>query len=307
MNSLGALFSSYIRSWKANPGTQVATLVVLTLSFTIILTISTLTMNLERFLVSWGESAQVTVYLEDDLDKSAVASIKQNLSELEGFVAPEFVSKRKAFEEFSSQMAKYAPEILTENNYESILPQSYRLTLGKKADVSILASAAEKIQAWAGVEEVSYGQEWVDRYSAIMNGVREWGWIINATILLSILFIIGNSIRMIVSQRRDEIEILELVGATSSTIRLPFIFEGALSGIIAGSLAIAANTFFVEVQRKLASQVFSFWDLSSRVQNMSLTSIAFFLIGSALIGAVGSYICVKQINTGWAASGRLAK
>ncbi len=305
LNSLKQMFNSYIRSWKTNGINHVTTLIVLSFAFTIILSLSTLTLNLERILTSWGKNTEITVYLSDSVEKSTISNLEMQLNKISQIESTKFITKKDAHLEFKEQMSQYAPELMDDEDLASALPQSFRLNLKPHVESNHLASLSEKISSFAGVDEVSYGQQWVSQYSAIVEGFKKSGWFINLTILLSSLFIVGNAIRMSISQKREEIEILELVGATNNMIRVPFVFEGALTGGLASAMAITLSYLVVVAEREIASSIGFFWNFSQQIAFLDAYKLVLFILFGSLSGALGSYLCVRKLNSGWAASRRL--
>src|SRR5256885_13414827 len=110
----------------------------------------------------------------------------------------------------------------------------------------------------AGVADVDYGREWLDRLEALGTALRGFGTGSLALVGIAALLVVANTIRLAVYARRDEIEIMKLVGATDRYVRTPFLLEGALQGVLGAALAVAG---IVSVQHWLlprASQAFAF-------------------------------------------------
>jgi cell division transport system permease protein len=143
------------------------------------------------------------------------------------------------------------------------------------------------------VTDVDYGREWLDRIEALARGVRTFGAGALLAVLAAALLVVANTIRLAVYARRDEIEIMKLVGATDRYVRAPFLLEGALQGLFGSALALGA---IFSIQRWLlprATQAFTFaaGAISPHVvagQYASLLGIG------TLVGFLGSWLAVSR-------------
>jgi cell division transport system permease protein len=161
---------------------------------------------------------------------------------------------------------------------------------------------AADIGAIKGIEDVSYGQSWVKSYSTFVSALAASGGTTIAILLLGGLFVIGNSIRASITARREEIEILELIGATASMIRRPYVVEGALLGSLAAIIAIAISFSVQAWQISLLSKNLELARLVSQVTFLgAFVGIAFVFFGTFL-GGFGAWMTVRKINDGWSAA-----
>ncbi|MEZ0392669.1 MAG: cell division protein FtsX, partial [Pseudobdellovibrionaceae bacterium] len=191
-----------------------STALVLTASFAVISGVFMVGENLQRILTLWGESLQMTVYLSETVSPDAIQQIETNLKSNDKLDKIEFVSNEKALTQFQEQMASYAPDLLADPELLKAIPASFQFSLAKKIapDQQLLAmqEVAETLKQQAGVDEVSYGQEWVKNYSQVASAINWSGMVFAIVIIGATLFVISNCIRSSVHQRREEIEVLEL-------------------------------------------------------------------------------------------------
>lgn len=299
-------FESIKRSWTQQFAIQVATLLVLTASFTVVCFSLLFIMNFKSVLLSWGDSIRISCYLKDSLKQEQIDQINKNLMAFENVKQIEFVDKDKAAKVFKEQMSSYAPALLAESEFGNPFPASFVITLKESVqgdkDMKVLEETAEKIRALPGVEDVSYGQNWVKNYSHFVQTLSGSIWIIILTLLGGSLLVISNSIRAGISTRKIEIEILELVGATAAMIRKPFIFEGVFMSFIAIILAIFINfEFFLYIQEVMSANL-SFTHVHEQISFFNIEFISIIVGFSILIGALSSYWTVRKFNSGWAAA-----
>ncbi len=305
--SLQELMRSFRRSWVHHTGMQLATLTVLTATFAVVVFTVVLTINLKRLLTHWGESLQVSVYLADSVTDENLRDMKSEFSRQGLFKAVKYISKESATEVFKDQMASYAPDLLDDKEFANPFPASFQLSVrddvALQQDLSMeLEKAAAVIAELPGVEDVSYGQGWIKSYAAFVGTLSTSGWVIGGILLLGSLFVVGNSVRASITARRDEISILELVGATNQMIRLPFVFEGIMIGGISAALALLVNYGFYAWEIKLFQASFSLTRIVPELRYFDLLGGLGVLGAGAFIGAVGAYLTIRNINDGWTAS-----
>jgi cell division transport system permease protein len=300
---------SFRRSWIHHTGMQLATLSVLAATFFVISFVVHVALNVERLLATWGDGVQVTAYIDDDVSDEDIERLRAQIKSLSAVEGMHFIPREVATVNFKSQMAAYAPNLLQDSDFENPFPASFRIRLrgGVKDEGGIarLEAFAKRIGEFDGIEDVSFGKSWVRMYSSFVSAVSASGLIFVLILLAGGTLVVGNSIRASIANRREEIEILELVGATASMIRRPYVVEGlcmgALASIFALSLAYACHI----------------WQVSAFSNNIALgriaNGIAFFsplqslsiLVAGSALGGLGAWLTVRHINDGWSASQRI--
>jgi ABC-type antimicrobial peptide transport system permease subunit len=158
----------------------------------------------------------ITVYLKDSATKETQKEIEEKLKTFPELSKIQFISKDDAKTHFENQMATYAPELTKDPEFSQAFPASFQVALSSQEFIQKLDDITKQISEFNGVEEVSYGQEWVKNYKTFIVGIKRSIWIIISILFLGSLFVIANSIQASISHRRDEIEIFELVGATKT-------------------------------------------------------------------------------------------
>lgn len=290
------------RSWSQHLVTQISTLVVLTATFTVIFTIGSLLINLREILSLWGKDIQMTVFLEEDLGGDQLSSVGDSLKTFSDFKSLKFVNKEDARQRFIEQMPGFARDVIEDPDFSNPFPASYQLGGVAREHLAKLPDLAREILKIAGVEDVSYGQDWVENYAGFLKGLTKAGFFVLITMLFGSLFVISNSIRVGISQRREEVEIQELVGATSSMIRAPFLIEGAATGFISSVFAVILSYVAYWFELKVLHSEMGFLSLSEVVSFYDPLSCLGLIVFGAGSGILGAWICVRKINTGWAAA-----
>lgn len=303
---LKVCWRAFTRAWAHHTATQIATLSVLIASYTVITFFFTVSTNVSRILTQWGDSVQMTVYLKENLDDKKRLDLESQLNKIPDFEDVEYVPREDALRQFRGQLASYAPELLDDRSFEDSFPASFQLTLKggvhNKGQFDSMTNLAQKVATFIGVEDVSYGQNWVENYSSFVTGIKTITWFLVVVLLAGSVLVVGNSIKNSVLQRQEEIEIMELVGATRSMIRKPYVFEGLLMGAIAAVLAIVLSYMTHYWGMKLASIEFGFLGISSIFRNLHPLHAAAMVLAGALFGALGALLSVRMINDGFAAA-----
>lgn len=296
---------SFKRSWVHHTGMQLATLTVLAATFSVIAFVLSLSLNLKRVLASWGDGVQMTVYLKDDVSDEGAAKIKLDFEAMKEIKEVTYVPREVATDNFKRQMAGYAPDLLADADFSNPFPASLRLSLkggvATEQDVGRLEQLAGVIRQVAGVEDVSYGQSWVHNYSSFVSTLHAASSVMALILLAGSILVIGNSIRTSITARREEIEILELVGATSAMIRRPFVIEGLFMGALASSFALALNLALHIWQKSMLSSSLVLARLVPLISFLDFFSMVIFLTVGAVMGALGAWLTVRRINDGWSA------
>ena len=300
---LAVLMKNLGRSWRHHLGMQITTLSVLTAMFSIMIFSSLIALNLRHLMVSWGDSLQVTAYLQDEATPLAVTELQTKLKSWSDVKSVELVDKSAATAAFKTQMASYAPGLLSDTDMSNPFPASLKITLADAVGTGV-EKLADRVRAQPGIEDVSYGQNWIHTYSAIVNWIQEAGLIVIGVLFIGSLLIVGNSIRASIASRREEIEVLELIGATSYMIRRPHIIEGALLTLSAAALALGLNFVFYHLGVRAVESSAAVARVSTNLIFLNAPSVAAVLVASLAMGALGASLTLRHLNDGWAASQR---
>ncbi|MBL7686901.1 MAG: ABC transporter permease [Bdellovibrionaceae bacterium] len=298
-----------LRTWRRQPVTASATLVVLSASLALIGFMLVTSLNMKRILATWGEKVHLSVYLEDDVSPNVISALQAKLKSMPDVRDVEMISKKQAADFFREQMASYAPDLLDDSEFATPFPASLKVHLaeGINQDGSVerMDAMAKSIGGLDGVEDVSYGQSWVRSYSSFFQTVSAGGAVIGLILLMGSLFVIGNSVRASINQRRDEIEILELVGASREAIRRPYLIEGLIIGFIAALIALTINLGLFVWEVGLMKSSFAFARMATEIRYLNPLEAIGFVAVATMIGGMASLFTVRSLNDGWAAARRV--
>jgi cell division transport system permease protein len=241
-----------------------------------------LTWNLVR--LSETASRRIELYAFAD-DKAEPSLLVERISSLDGVAQARYVPKEEALTELRTDLGPDSS--LVDALEQNPLPPSVRITVRSGfASLAELTALEQKIQLIPGVTEVWSGKEMVERLERITRTVMFLDIGILAIVFLAVLFIAFQTVESSIASRHHEIQIMELVGATGATVRLPFLFEGTAQGILGGAAAFVLALIF----HRLAAVV-----IPSTVLPIGIVLLADLGLG-ALSGVTGSLIALNRIH-----------
>ena len=244
--------------------------------------------------------------MNEGLSEAKIEAVKQKILSLQDAASIEYIDKSLAKSSFKDQMATYAPTLFNDEQFANPFPASFIVTvksgLKEQSGTSGLTRISKEIQAIPDIEDVSYGQTWVQNFSKLASALSRSGWTLIGVLLAASLLIISNSLRMSISSRKDEIQILELVGATANMIRAPFIFEAAVMGFLAMTLALVGNYSLYHWSHLFLKENLSFTRISEQLVFLRPQILLLMLILGPAIGALSAFLTIRKINSGWAAA-----
>jgi cell division transport system permease protein len=146
----------------------------------------------------------------------------------------------------------------------------------------------------AGVADVRYDRQWLDRLQAAITVIRGVGLLLGSILTIAAALTVGNVVRLALHARRDELEIMQLVGAPQAYIRGPFVMEGILQGGTGAALALVALlAAFAVVRARYLAPLASTVDVSS-VRFLPLGLCAVVVVGGMLVGCVGGIVAARN-------------
>lgn len=260
-----------------------------------------LQINLERWLKGLGEEIQMTAYLAQNLAPLETQRLLERVRATPEVERVRLISQEQAWRDF--QTALGAQSSLLEGLPADVLPASLEIAF-KPAhrDGPVMERVAERLRGEKEISSVDYPQEWADRLEVIALAVQWAKWTLGGLLFLATFFIVGSTVKLALLARKDEIEIMQLVGASEELIQAPFVIEGMIQGLVAGGIAMAALWGAFVMAR---SEIFTFVGFLAplaRPQFLDSLNIAFILAVGWLLGAAGSVFSLRRFLKTWKAS-----
>jgi cell division transport system permease protein len=279
---LGEAFRNMGRNALVVLGAVLAVFVSLFLTFSTLLFGEVVRVN----TVKWSSDVRVEAYVSDDLDGQGVQSLQETIAGWDDVLEVKYVSKSEALE-IARELFKDEPsqlEVVEQN--PAIIPASFRI---KPADLKDYDGIVSRLEGTRGVERVASAGDAVDRITALRDGLRIFSWVLAVALGVAAVALIANTIHMAVYARREEIEIMKLVGASNWFVRTPFLLEGMLEGFLGALLAVALAIGVYRLGESQLDGLPDFIDLTIGRNYMVKASVLILVFG-VVVGAVGSAI-----------------
>ncbi len=254
--------------------------------------------DVQGILASIKSQVEVAVYLEDNITDELRDYLEKEITSWEEVAGVTYISKEQALEIFREE--NQGSEILKEIQGNP-LPASFEITLTspEKVEQIALRFLTKEGEFVEGVDEVIYGQDYVNRLFSITAITGSIAFIIIIMLLLAAVVLIFNTIRLSIHARRKEIEVMKLVGATNWFVRLPFLFEGFFEGFVGSMIAVfllyfTANYLLIRGERAIVDTMHVKDLVILGNNNVILYIYAGLIVLGAILGILSSAFALKR-------------
>lgn len=229
------IFTDALRSLRENSVTTALTAVTLGVSLSIFSIFIFVFVNLNSAINSWGDRTQIVAYIKDGSE--APEKIREAVLAIPGVTSVEYVSKERALEELKHELKGH--EMVLEGVDTNPLPASVEIKAGGLyKNPGAVSTVVARLKQMGWVEDVQFNREWIEKVSGLLGFVELAAAFMGVFLAAATIFIISNTIRLAVYARKDEIEIMRLVGASDRFIKVPFFIEGVVQGLMGGLIAL---------------------------------------------------------------------
>jgi len=246
--------------------------------------------NLDAAATKWGQSGRITLFLKDDADPQDIAQLRVVLEGLEDVKEVTHVTPAQARASFLEEADVGAD--LSALPAE-VFPASLEVVLDNGVTRERSESIAVRLAQFRAVSDVeSYGS-WFQKLDRLLWGARMLAAGLALLVMFCVVAVIGNTIRLAVARRRQEIEVMKLCGATNGFVRGPFVLEGMFQGFASALLAVLALLAgYLLLHESVDSTLAAL--TGSRVVFLGAWTLLALLAGGAIIGAIGSAVSVRR-------------
>ncbi len=279
-------FKSVFRNFSlsvASVACTTVTLILVAISLVLTYNVNNITSTLEKELT-------IVVYLKKDATEENIMKLENDLKTMDNVLKSEFKSK----DEWLAQMKNESDTLKNTLDYLDSNPLLDSIIVTVK-NVNGLNTTAETIRKYDFVSSAEYGEGMVENIVGIFDAISKGTIIIVLALVLVTAFLISNTIKLTISSRRTEIEIMRLVGASNIAIKLPFIFEGFILGIFGSIIPIIVAIYgYVYLYNKTGGFIFTkILTLASPFPFVLIVS-GFLIVVGSLVGMFGSWRAVRK-------------
>jgi len=254
--------------------------------------------NLQNLLTGWGDQIQINAYLDKGLGAGEVSLLLDKIQSFPEVERVRHVSREQAWKDF--RVALGAHSHVLEGLPADVLPASFEIFVKPDyRDGPIVEALANRLRKEKGLATVEYPQEWVDRLSLVVLALQWAKWVLGGILFIAVFFIVRSTVGLAILAQKDEIEVLQLVGATEELIQAPFVVEGLIQGFIGAGLSVLGLWFLVLFLRDQTLTSIGLFGSLGQLQFIDWRSIALILAIGSLLGASGSVFSLRRFMKRW--------
>ena len=289
INNLGYLLKEGIRGIFLHGFMSFAAVCVTVACLLIVGTFSSLMYNLRIMVEDLNKTNEIMVYVDETLSDAEARSIGTQINRVENVQQATFVSRQEALEDF---VADYADSGAFTGVDASYLRHRFVVVL---VDNHLIEQTTQQIRSIPGVADISAAYELAEGFSTLQDVLQIASVVVIAVLLVVSLLIISNTVKLAMYDRRDEIAVMKMVGATNGFIRLPFVVEGFVLGMLGAVLAFVVEWLMYDalvfrINEIDTLKLFSFVPFSEMMWPM----VAVFAAAGLFVGIVGSWTSIRK-------------
>ena len=254
--------------------------------------------NIQHMLKGWGDDIQINTYLDKDVGTDQVQGIMESIRALPEVDQARHISREQAWNDF--RIALGSQSAVLEGLPRDVLPASFEITV-KPAyrDPPQVAELASRLDKIAGIVSVEYPQQWVDRLNLFVLAVQWTKWALSGILFTATFFIVGSTVRLALLARKEEIEIMQFVGASEELIQAPFVVEGMLQGCIGAALSVLCLWLFYLFLHEYFVPELALLGPGMQIRFLDPASITMIVILGWLLGGLGSLFSLRRSLRTW--------
>ncbi|HIF75130.1 MAG TPA: cell division protein FtsX [Porticoccaceae bacterium] len=269
-----------------SPLSSLMTIVVIAVSLLLPALLFGLNENLQSILLEFQNSARITLFLDNSVSESQGQKVSDDLLTDNTIQSAIYVSATKALEEFS--LSSGLGEVLRSLS-SNPLPAAVIITPAtlNTREVNALSQRLETISE---VDFIQLDSQWINRLSALSDLISIVGQLLAAIVITGLFFIIGNTIKLSIENRRQEIQVIKLVGGTDIYIARPFLYTGLLFGILGGSVAVFLQLIILIMLNGSLQELIQLYSSNFELRGFGFFNSLSLVITGALVGWLGAFL-----------------
>lgn len=292
----GQFFKAAIRNIKSSPFSSIVTFATISLSLLLVGLLLSIFLNLEAAALNTRSSFSARVFFSDSSADTQIEKISNQIKSWEEVEKVRVISKSEALEEFKESLGDES-DLIAGLEGRNPLPASIDVKLKEDlASVAVFERLKEKFGKNENVEKIDYNQGLLERINQLISSYKQLGYGLILFVLVVVCFLVSNTIILSVYARKDEIEIMRLVGASTSYVRAPYMLEGLIFGAVGSVFSLIILFAILTWSGSLLGRFNLFEALSFEIQYPSLFYVFILFLTGILIGFVGSSIAVRRFD-----------
>jgi len=290
MSHLYALVSSFGRIVRT-PMATIMTVLVISIAFTLPIGLYVLLQNAQKLTERWHEGGQISIYLKNDVDRAAGQKIAQSLERRQDVNKATYISPEAGLKDFSKYFE--FPQLITSLE-DNPLPGVIEIVPANLNEPFILKNLILALQQLPEGEQVQVDMAWIKRLTQLLNLLEQNVYLLGLFFAVAVFLIVGNTIRLIVQNDHEEIEIVHWVGATKAFIRRPFLYAGLYYGLGGGIMSCIWVSLALLWLDAPVQQLATLYDNAFYLQGLQPLLIFWILVMSSMLGLLGAWLAVSR-------------
>ncbi len=281
LSSLGRMYST--------PFSTALTILVISVSLVLPLGFYVAVQNVERLSNSVEANYQISLFLKPKITQRRAEAVVVELKKDTQVFAAKLVSKQQALKEFQRYSGfGEALDMLGENPLPHVIEIQPKQAVASSSDK--LSVMIQNYQRHPSIDIAQLDMKWVSRLNAILAVAQRGVLLLSFLLGLAVVLTIGNTIRLELQRRREEILILKLVGGTNSFVRRPFLYSGFWYGFLGGTIAWFIVTIVIGILAPSVNTLTGLYDSELGLLSLAFRDAIFFIVLSSLLGLFGAWI-----------------
>jgi cell division transport system permease protein len=283
-----------LRNMRGTLFTNLGTIGIIAITALIFSSLSLIAFNLVSFLRVWEDKIEVIAYLRKGTPASEVEDVLGKTRALEGVESVKYFSPADAMAFMEAKLG--SQKGLLEGTQAGVLPGSIEIQMKRDyRNFTRVKEVASRLKQFPQFEEVQYGREWVETFSTLVTIFQITCSVLGLFLLVSMIFIVSNTLQLAIASRREEIEIMRIVGASPPYIRAPFYVEGMIQGLLGAGLAMGLLFLMHRIILLYLPSTLQVWLAKIPVLFLPPEMIGGILGGGIVLGFVGSFIASMRL------------
>lgn len=271
---------------RQNPVASLMTLAVLAIALALPGFMFSVVKNVQQFAMGWDTHPRVALYLFPEISDQRAEQLSLELMLNAQVAGVELIDKDKGLQEFASysEFARLL-SLLQTNPLPAVI-----IVLPVEPTPVAVEALRQTLVALPEVEEARVDMEWIQRLQAYIEVGQRFSWVLSGLLALAVLLVVGNTIRMTLESRRDEILVAKLVGATDAWVRRPFLYSGFWYGLLGAVLAVVLVQLAILLMREPVNHLAQLYMSSFNLRGLGGRDMLTLLLVGSLLGLAGGFL-----------------
>ena len=265
-------------------------LAMLAMAMTLPLTLYLGVQSSQNVLNKLSETPKITVYLEPAATETDVDALKKMFTEDKRIKQATFISKEDGLEEMKNALDSQDIVSMLDDNP---LPDSFVITPVSNAPDAVTTLKTE-VEQFPMVESSQMDAEWMKTLYQVNDFVQKVFWFLAITLSLAFVLVAHNTIRLQILTHKEEIEITKLLGAPSSFVRRPFLYQAAWQSVLSAAISLGLSTWIMRTTQPLVKQIFEPYGINLAWRGFTPQEMLIVLVGVCALGILGAWLASSQ-------------